>query len=72
MAEIVLATLNARWTHASLGLRFLLANLGPLRDRARIEEATVATPLDEVIARVLRGSPRVLGLGACRTFESSR
>lgn len=63
MAEIVLATLNARWTHASLGLRFLLANLGPLRDRARIEEATVATPLDEVIARLLRDTPRVLGLG---------
>ena len=63
MTEIVLATLNARWTHASLGLRFLHANLGALRERARIEEATVAAPLDEVIARLLRGAPRVLGLG---------
>jgi radical SAM superfamily enzyme YgiQ (UPF0313 family) len=63
MAEIVLATLNARWTHASLGLRCLLANLGPLRDRARIEEATIATPLDDVVARLLAGSPRVIGLG---------
>ena len=63
MAEIVLATLNARWTHASLGLRCLLANLGPLRGRARIEEATIATPLGEVLARLLAGSPRVIGLG---------
>ncbi len=63
MAEIVLATLNARWTHASLGLRCLLANLGPLRERARIEEATLATPLDEVVARLLDGAPRLIGLG---------
>ena len=63
MADIVLATLNARWTHASLGLRCLLANLGALRTRARIEEATIATPLDEVVARLLAGSLRVIGLG---------
>ena len=63
MAEIVLATLNARWTHASMGLRCLMANLGPLRARARIEEATIATPLDDVVARLLAGSPRVIGLG---------
>ncbi|MCA3181137.1 MAG: DUF4080 domain-containing protein [Burkholderiaceae bacterium] len=63
MAEIVLATLNARWTHASMGLRCLMANLGALQARARIEEATIATPLDEVVARLLAGSPRMIGLG---------
>jgi hypothetical protein len=63
MAEIVLATLNARWTHASMGLRCLMANLGALQGRARIEEATIATPLDAVVARLLAGSPRVIGLG---------
>lgn len=63
MTEIVLATLNARWTHASMGLRCLMANLGALQARARIEEATIATPLDEVLARLLAGSPRMIGLG---------
>lgn len=63
MSEIVLATLNARWTHASLGLRYLYANLGDLQPRARIEEFTVAAPLDEVVTRLLAGAPRVLGLG---------
>jgi hypothetical protein len=63
MTDIVLATLNARWTHASLGLRFLHANLGALRDRACIEEATIATPLDEVRDRLLAHAPRVIGLG---------
>ena len=32
-ADIVLATVNARYYHASLGLRYLLANLGELRER---------------------------------------
>ena len=33
-ADIVLATHNARWIHASFGLRSLRANLGALRDRS--------------------------------------
>jgi hypothetical protein len=32
--SILLSTLNARYTHASLGLRYLLANMGELRRRA--------------------------------------
>lgn len=63
MTDIVLATLNARWTHASLGLRYLLANLGELQSRAVIEEFTLATPLDEVVERLMVHQPRVLGLG---------
>jgi radical SAM superfamily enzyme YgiQ (UPF0313 family) len=63
MADIVLATLNARWSHASLGLRCLYANLGPLQSRAAIEEFTVAAPLEPVVERILAHEPRVLGLG---------
>jgi hypothetical protein len=63
MAAIVLATLNARWTHASLGLRCLHAQLGDLRHDAAIEEFTLATPLPEALARLLAHGPRVVGLG---------
>ena len=38
MPEIVLATLNAKYIHASFGLRYLLANLGPLRPSACLAE----------------------------------
>ena len=38
MAAIVLTTINARYIHASLGLRRVYANLGELRAQARIEE----------------------------------
>ena len=35
MAEIVLTTLNAKYPHTAFGLRYLMANLGELRERAR-------------------------------------
>ena len=34
MPDIVLATLNAKYIHASLGLRYLYANLAARRERA--------------------------------------
>jgi hypothetical protein len=40
MTDIVLCTINARWTHASLGLRYLMANLGEWAPRASLEEFT--------------------------------
>ena len=63
MPEIVLAALNAKYIHAAFGLRYLLANLGPLRPRACIAEFDInQRPLD--IAEVLLAQePRILGFG---------
>ena len=33
MSDIVLSTLNAKYIHAAFGLRYLLANMGALRER---------------------------------------
>ena len=41
MPDIVLATLNAKYIHASFGLRYLMANLGELRDRACMAEFVI-------------------------------
>ena len=38
MPEILLATANARYSHAAFGLRYLLANLGALAERAGLAE----------------------------------
>ncbi|HLP02306.1 MAG TPA: DUF4080 domain-containing protein [Opitutaceae bacterium] len=63
MPEIVLATLNAKYIHASLGLRSLLANLGELRARAALAEFTIQErPLD-VAERLLALEPRIVALG---------
>jgi len=63
MTDIVLCTLNARYTHTSLGLRSLLANLGALRARARLLEFTLSTPVPTMVSEITALAPRVLGLG---------
>ena len=47
MPAIVLATLNARYTHASLGLRYLLANMGALKRDTHLAEFTIRRPPQE-------------------------
>src|SRR4051812_30855729 len=62
-AAIVLATLNARYTHANLGLRYLRANLGKFREQSVLVEFTTKRQTDEVAAEILAFEPRVVGLG---------
>jgi hypothetical protein len=47
--RIVLATLNARYSHASFGLRYLFANLGDLRAQARMLEFELRQPVDDIV-----------------------
>jgi len=63
MPEIVLATLNARYLHASFGLRCLRANLGELRERSALAEFTINQQPVEVAEALLALQPRILGLG---------
>ena len=63
MADIVLCTLNASYRHSSLALRYLLANLGPLADRAVIREFVIGAPAAQVVEALLRDAPRVVGFG---------
>src|SRR5215204_3620111 len=61
--EIILSTLNAKYIHAAFGLRYLLANLGPLRSRACIAEFDInQRPLD-IVEALLARHPAIIGLG---------
>ena len=60
---IVLAPINARYQHASLGLRYLYANAGELQDRIRIVELVGGRPTEELADRLLAHRPRVVALG---------
>ena len=62
-AMIILTTLNARYSHASLGLRYLLANLGEHQAHTRMLEFTIKTPIEQMCDELLADSPRVSGLG---------
>ena len=61
--DIILSTLNARYTHASLALRYLKSNLGELMQRSRIEEFTLDQRPVDIAERLLSLQPRILGLG---------
>ena len=67
-AAIVLATLNAKYIHASLGLRCLLANMdlhgGPgLRAQTQLREFVIGQRSVQIVEDLLALNPRVIGLG---------
>src|SRR5580658_4056832 len=63
MPTIVLATLNARYIHASFGLRYLLANLGPLRAETCLLEFDIQQRPVDVAETILAREPKIVGLG---------
>ena len=63
MASIVLSTLNSRYSHTALGLRYLRANLGALREASVIREFVVRTPATTIVDALLLEQPRVVGFG---------
>ena len=62
-ATILLCTLNAKYIHASLGLRCLLANMGDLRAQTALREFTIARQAQDVVDELLRMNPAIIGLG---------
>ena len=63
MPDIVLTTINARYAHASLGLRYLMANLGELRPRAAILEFVLGARTEDMVERLLAEKPAIVGVG---------
>ncbi len=67
-AAIVLATLNAKYIHASLGLRYLLANMArhggeDLRARSVLREFTIARQPQQIVDELLALNPAIVGFG---------
>ncbi len=62
MTSIVLATLNARYSHCSFGLRYLYANLKEYQSRALLLEFTIAQNPRDVAASILAQRPALVGL----------
>jgi radical SAM superfamily enzyme YgiQ (UPF0313 family) len=60
-ASIILCTLNARYSHASLALRCLMANLGPLQSQAKIVELVIGIKTEVALEKLLMLSPKIIG-----------
>ncbi|MBI3479138.1 MAG: DUF4080 domain-containing protein [Nitrosomonadales bacterium] len=63
MSAILLSTLNARYIHASLGLRYLAANMGELAGETRILEFVLQNRTEEIVEALLAAQPRIVGFG---------
>ena len=63
MSAIVLTTLNARYIHASLGLRYLAANMGELEQDTEIMEFILQHRPEEIVEALLAAQPRIIGFG---------
>ena len=61
--DILLVTLNARYSHASLGLRYLKANLNELEDRAEILEFTIQQNKEAMLEEIHSRAPKVVSFG---------
>lgn len=63
MTTILLTTLNARYAHTALGLRYLYANLKEFQDNAKIVEFTINESIQSIAERLLEYSPSIIGIG---------
>jgi len=61
--QIILSTLNARYAHTSIGLRYLFANLKTLQPHARIMEFTISDQVQDIAEQLLAPKPRIIAIG---------
>lgn len=61
--KIILATINARYSHASFGLRYLKANLKEFENQAQIMEFSLDLTASEIAEKIIREKPDIVGLG---------
>jgi radical SAM superfamily enzyme YgiQ (UPF0313 family) len=66
-SDILLVTLNARFSHASLGLRYLHANMGALTERTEIVEFVISASsgmgTEPMLEKILAKNPKIVGFG---------
>jgi radical SAM superfamily enzyme YgiQ (UPF0313 family) len=63
MPDILLTSLNAKYIHASLGLRCLFANMGEMEARTRLIEFTLQHRPAEIVEALLANEPKIVGFG---------
>jgi len=61
--KIILTTLNSRYTHSSIALRYLYANLQELQSDAEILEFNINDAIQTVAEKILLHKPKIIGIG---------
>lgn len=61
--KIILSTLNSRYTHSSLALRYIYANLDEFQKDCEILEFSINDALQSVAEKILQVKPDIIGFG---------
>jgi hypothetical protein len=61
--KITLTTLNSRFTHSAIGLRYLYANMKELQESTQILEFSINDAIQTVAEKLLQERPDVIGIG---------
>jgi len=62
-SKIVLSTLNAKYVHSSLGLRYLYANMPELQHCTKLIEFSINGREHEIAEQILAFQPTIIGFG---------
>jgi len=63
MSTIILSTLNARYIHSSLGLRYIRANMKELQAHTKISEYIINSRPIDIAESLLKDNPTIIGFG---------
>lgn len=63
MQKITLTTLNSRFTHTSIALRYIYANLKELQSDTTILEFSINDAIQTVAEKLLLNNPQIIGIG---------
>ena len=63
MKKIILTTLNSRYSHTSIALRYLYANMKALQDKTKILEFVINENMQSIAEKILDESPDIIGIG---------
>ena len=61
--KIILTTLNSRYTHSSIALRYLFANMKELQIDSKILEFSINDALQTIVEKLLINNPEIIGIG---------
>lgn len=61
--NIILTTLNSRYTHTSLALRYIYANMNSLQQDTKIMEFSINDAIQSIAEKLLINNPKIIGIG---------
>jgi len=62
-SNIILTTLNSRFTHTSIALRYLYANMQELQQKTQILEFSINDAIQTIAEKLLISNPSIIGIG---------